>query len=159
MTTFTISIEEIIKKCHNTIEQKTRKSRVKDALGFGEGSSTDGDIWLKEYVSNIADDVYTKLVAPLAVDIETPYVNGILDDTENIIYKAEFPTTFDINTTPTVLSGMINTIVTYAVFMWLKDLAIPGWELEEDLHNKTFDNLRSLFHARKSVVKRSYSGF
>ncbi len=153
MTTFVCNIEDTIKRIQNEITHKSRKSRTGTDMGFGENSSIDGETWINEYVSSIASDIFDKLFSPLARNLTNPFLNGLVYGGNDIIYSVELPATFDINTVPAINRAIEDTIVSYAVFEWLKDLRVHGWEREELDHVAKYDNLRGLITRRINLVR------
>ena len=124
-------------------------------MGFGDNSPVDGETWILEYISTIAADMFSKLFSPLARTLINPFINGIEESEDDIIYNVVFPSTFDINTVPAINRAIEDTIVSYAVSEWMKDLRVPGWEREEIDHLNKYDNLRGLT-TRRVNLKRSY---
>jgi hypothetical protein len=157
MTEFICNIESLVNRIENEIQNKSRKSRTGSDFGFGENSSVDGEIWIKEYLSTIAADIYSKLFSPLARTLNDSFIDGIVQDPAEpeIIYNVVFPDNFDINTVPSITRAIEDTLVSYCVSEWLKDLRMPGWEREEFDHINKYDNLRSLM-VRRINPKRSY---
>lgn len=155
MTTFVCDIEKITKRIKNEITNKSRKNRTGNVLGFTENSAVDGETWLNEYISTIAADIFSKLMCPLSRTLTDPYVNGIVYGGNSIIYSVVLPSTFDVNTVPAINQALEDTIVSYAVSEWLKDLRVPGWERDELDHHNKYSNLRSLM-VRRVNLKRTY---
>jgi len=170
VTTFYYEIQPLIDRVQLEVLYKVRNRA--DIIGLGDNTIIDAELLVKEYLSSIAHDVFSKLLSPWGRTLED------LDDpqdpfeynetfthpeteaeTENcIIYRVIFPDYSDENTKEPIHRAIEDALVSYCVYQWLMDSNIQGWERYEYEHLKKMDNLRDLM-TRRINLQRTYKWY
>ena len=163
--TFFYEIPSLNRRIETEVLYKAR--RGKGVLGIDNASIVDAEMLINEYLITISAEVFNRLTSPLSValeDLETPlegyeynvtYTDDDSADHENsIVYRMIFPDTFNVITKSAILRAIEDAIVSYAVYQWLMDSQIQGWEKYEQEHLRKFDDLRLLTTRRKDLRRK-----
>ncbi|MGM0377846.1 MAG: hypothetical protein ACQEQ0_13830 [Bacteroidota bacterium] len=163
VTTFYYKINAVIDRIQLGVLYKVRKRD--DILGLDGNSVIDVELLVKEYMSSVAHDIFSKWLSPLArelSDLEEPQEPFEYDETfthpeteeetENcIIYRVIFPEKFDTTTKQPIYKAIEDMIVSYCIWQWLMDSNIQGWEKYEMEYERKKDALVDLVTRRKNL--------
>ncbi len=180
VTTIYLTIPSLQNRISTEVLYKVRNRAA--ILGLGDNTIVDAETLIKEYISTIAYDIWDKLLSPFGrtlADLEAPLLPFEFDVTYTpvstalsncILYRAIWPTkldysveppvevvdkVFDRSVIPAITKGIEEVIVSFAVWNWMMDSNIQGWEKYEDQHKVKYDNLRGLT-TRRIKLKRMY---
>ncbi len=170
VTTFYYEIPKLIQKINTKVEYSIR-NRTEKPKGFGDNSIIDADMLVGEYITQIANDLFDKHISKLGravvSDLEVPQepfeygVDYILNEGEIdedtledcIVYRVILPEKFDTTTIPPIFKAIEDSIISYAVYQWLMDSNVNGWQIYEDRHEKDVDKLIGLVNRRIGLVR------
>lgn len=170
VTTFYYEIPKLIQKINTKVEYSIR-NRTDKPKGLGDNSIIDAEMLVGEYITQIANDLFDKHISKLGravvFDLEEPQepfeygVDYILNEgTEEeetladcIVYRVILPEKFDTTTIPAIFKAIEDSIISYAVYQWLMDSNINGWQIYEERHEKEVDKLIGLVNRRIGLVR------
>lgn len=170
VTTFYYEIPKLVQKINTKVMYSIR-NRTEAPKGFGDNSIIDADMLVGEYITQIANDLFDKHISKMGrelADLEVPqepfeyavdYTREGEDTIENcIIYRVILPEKFDINTVTPMWKAIEDSIISYAVYQWLMDSNINGWQIYEERHDREVNKLIGLVNRRIGLV-RTYKLF
>lgn len=170
VTTFYFEIQSLIDKVNLGVLYKVRKRD--NILGLGENSIIDAENLIREYLSSIAHELYSKQISPWGrtlADLDDPQEPFEYDatfthpeteaKTENcIIYRTIFPEKADTITKLPIHKAIEDVLISYCIYNWMMDSNIQGWERYEFEYEKKLNILRDLM-TRRINLKRTYKEF
>ena len=163
MTTFYYTIPTLIEKVNLDVLSKVRNRN--NIIGIGNNSTIDWEVLVREYLSSIAHqifDAYTSSLGRTLPELDTPqepfewsvtFDPGTGDISDCVVFRVIFPDKFDQSTIPSVQKAIEDSMVSYAVWQWLMDSNIQGWELYEENHNRKLSQLSGLINRRIGLTR------
>ena len=147
MTTFYVDIAKILDRVDVKVLYKSRNIKKDGTSDFYQLSIVDAHGFLKEKIYSISSKIFSEELSAYSSTS-----GSFVYDEDNVFFKVEFPSTFNVALIPSIERSIEDVIVNWTVFQWMYNSNYE-YRKDEEEYLKSIDGLRSLITRRKNLVR------